>query len=198
MAKRNPQPEDDDLDYQDLEDSTPPEPEDDDLEYQSTGEVGEKFSDKAILELLLDTEIVLKNLQRNMEGLEEINGVFVQLRLPIARDEVIAFVINSLRSIINPSNSFSYIEADAAKVSIYEKILEFEYMAVEEFTIDARDQETLINMCDHTLELFYGKVIEGHLTQALKDIFAGTNTIADKPKTESMFSLRGIMGENTK
>lgn len=156
-------------------------------------EVGEKFTDKAILDLLLDTEIILKNLQRNMEGLEEFNGEFRQVRLPIARDEVIAFVINSLRSIINPSNSFSYVTEDQAKMSIYEKILEFEYMAVEEFTIDNKDFETLINMCDHALELFYGKVIEGHLTNALKDIFAGTHReIENKNKGEKLFTFNNL------
>jgi len=158
--------------------------------------VGESFTDKAILDLLLDTEIILKNLQRNMEGKEEINGEFVQVRLPIARDEIIAFVINSLRSIINPSNSFSYIGEDEAKMSRYEKILEFEYMAVEEFTIDNKDFETLINMCDHALELFYGKVIEGHLTTALQGILTGTNPQIDhKKEPESLFTLNKLMGK---
>jgi hypothetical protein len=167
---------------------------DDELVYDSPESIGEKFGDKAILELLLDTEILLKNLQRNMEGLEEINGEFIQVRLPIARDEVIAFVINSLRSIINPSSSFSYIEVDQARNSTYEKILEFEYMAVEELTIDAKDQETLINMCDHSLELFYGKVIEGHLTTALKDIFSGTHTKPEIKQDNGFFSLKNMFG----
>jgi len=166
----------------------------DDVKYDSSDAIGEKFTDKSILELLLDTENLLKNLQRNMEGKEEINGEFIQIRLPIARDEVIGSIINSLRSIINPSNSFSYIEKEEAKTSIYEKILEFEYMAVEELTISAKDQEMIINMCDHTLELFYGKIIEGHLTTALKDIFAGTHTTLEKPKTTGLFSIDNIMG----
>lgn len=169
---------------------------DEDLNYTGSESVGEKFSDKAILEMMIDTELLLKNLQRNMEGLEEINGTFVQVRLPIARDETIAFIINSLRSIINPSNSLSYMEADAAKVSTYEKILEFEYLTVEDVLIDAKDQETLINMCDHTLELFYGKVVEGHLTDAMKTFFVGQNIQQDKPKEQSFFSLERIMGKS--
>ena len=158
--------------------------------------IGEKYEDKAILDLLLDTEIILKNLQRNMEGREHVNGVWKQTRLPIARDEVIAQIINSLRSIINPSNSFSYLEESQAKMSIYEKIIEFEYLAVEEPTIDNKDYETLINMCDHSLELFYGKVIDGHLTTALKDIFAGTNTQKEEKTSTGLFSMNNLLGNN--
>lgn len=168
----------------------------DNIDYEPSADVGEKYTDKAILDLLLDTEITLKNLQRNMEGKELINNQWMQTRLPIARDTVIAFVINSLRTIINPSNSFSYIEKEQAKMSIYEKILEFEYMAVEEITIENCDFESLINMCDHALELFYGKVIDGHLTNALENIYAGTKTPLERPKEESLFSLKNMLGKN--
>lgn len=153
----------------------------------------EKFRDKSILEAVLDRERPLKTLQRRLEGKEEVNGEWKQLRLPRARDEIISLIIISLASIISSSNSFSDIHPDKAKVIIYEKILEFEYLAVEEITIKNEDYETIINICDHALELFFSSVENGHMTNALKDIFSGSNTQVTKPQSDGFF--KELIGE---
>jgi hypothetical protein len=153
----------------------------------------EKFRDKSILEAVLDRERVLKTLQRKLEGQEDVNGEWTQVRLPIARDEVIAIMITSLGTIINSSNSFADIDPDVAKMMIYEKILEFEYLAVEEITIESAHFEAIINMCDHSLVLFLSSVEYGHLTNALKDIFSGSNNNVARPQETGFF--KELFGE---
>lgn len=153
----------------------------------SNNEPGEKFRDKSILEAVLDRERPLKTLQRRLEGKEEVNGEWKQVRLPRARDEIISLIIISLSSVISSSHSFADIDPDKAKVIIYEKILEFEYLAVEEVTIKEEDFETIINICDHALELFFSSIENGHMTNALKDIFSGSNNQIQKNEKEGFF-----------
>lgn len=151
---------------------------------------GDRIEEKPTLDVVFDTETLLKTLKKEMEGKELINGEYVQVRLPIARDETIALIINSLRSIINPSNLLANFEEERAKLVQWEKILEFEYLAIEDPTIDNNEYETLINMCDHALDLFLSKVIDGHATQTIETIYTGQRIIEEtKGKQTSLLGL---------
>jgi len=147
---------------------------DDDYSYDvGQGNAGENIPDKPTIDKFYDTENILYSLEKTFRGYQKNNNKWVYVTRPIARDEFINLTINSLRSVINPENIISKKSAEEIEVILLEKNLEFIDLCEDELTLEDDYFETIVNIFDHSLELFMGLVQGGHGAQTLKEIYAG-------------------------
>ena len=165
--------------------------------YESDSEGhGETIIDKPTIDNFFDTENILHSMEKTMRGYQKQNGKWIpKLSKPIARDEFINLTINSLRSVINPENIISKKSAEDVEVILLEKNLEFIDVVQDESPFSPQLElyfESVVNMHDHSLELFMGLVEGGHGAQTLKEIHAGVARSIDNfyPRQEdSTFRL---------
>ncbi len=157
---------------------------------------GESIVDKPTIDGFFDTENILYSMEKTMRGYQKQNGKWIPLLSdPIARDEFINLTINSLRSIVNPENIISKKSAEDIEIILLEKNLEFIDVVEDESPFSPQIElyfESLVNMHDHTLELFMGLVQGGHGAQTLKEIYAGVAKSTDDfyaKKEDSSFRL---------
>lgn len=147
-----------------------------DYDYDGADEgSAEKIQDKPTIDNFFDTENLLYSLEKTFRGFQKQNKTWVYVTRPIARDEFINLTINSLRSVINPENIISKKSAEEIEIILLEKNLEFIDLCEDEsiYTLNGDYFESIVNIFDHTLELFMGLVQGGHGAQTLKEIYAG-------------------------
>ena len=136
-------------------------------------------TDKPIIDKFYDTENVLYSIEKTMRGFQKKDNKWIYVTKPIARDEFINLTVNSLRSVINPENIISKKSAEDIEIILLEKNLEFIDLCEDEPTLSEDHIETIINIYDHTLELFMGLVENGWGAQTLKEIYAGVANSID-------------------
>ena len=155
---------------------------------------GETISEKPTIDNFFDTENILHSLEKTFRGYQKQNKKWVYVTRPIARDEFINLTINSLRSVINPENIISKKSAEEIEIILLEKNLEFIDLCEDEsiYTLNGDYFESIVNIYDHSLELFMGLVQGGHGAQTLKEIYAGVARNVDdfhNNKEDSTFRL---------
>ena len=137
---------------------------------------GESMVSKGTIESIYNTEDILYRVEKAARGFQIIDGEWKQISDPIARDEFISMMINSMRSIINPNFMTTKLTADEAKELLMEKNEEFIDACNDEPTLDEDYVEYAINLHDISLQLFMGQVVEGwgakNLRQLSAQIFA--------------------------
>lgn len=140
-------------------------------------EQGEPIAEKPTIDKFFDTENILYSLEKTFRGYQKKDGKWVPLLSePIARDEFINLTINSLRSVINPENIISKKSAEEIEIILLEKNLEFIDVVEDESPYSPQLDiyfESIVNIYDHSLELFMGLVQGGHGAETLKQIYAG-------------------------
>lgn len=179
---------DESTDYQDESNN-----DDEDYSYDNSGVVsGESIPDKPTIDKFYDTENILYSIEKTFRGYQKQNNQWVYVTKPIARDEFINLTINSLRSVINPENIISKKTAEEIEVILLEKNLEFIDLCEDEVTLEEDYFEAVVNIYDHSLELFMGLVQGGHGAQTLKEIYAGVANSMDSfhNNDDSTFKLR--------
>lgn len=145
----------------------------DDLSYYGTpNDGGEEVTHSVTTEAFFKTEETLYALEKHFRGYQKINGKWVYKNKPIARDEFINQIMNSLRSILNPGNMISNMDADDLAFVLLEKNTEIIYAALEEATLDEDDYEYVVNVCDHTMQLFVGHLVRGHGSKVARQMSA--------------------------
>lgn len=182
------QPKDEDDDYNDT---------DADYGYESEPEGNsETIAEKPTIDNFFDTENILYSIEKTFRGYQKQNNKWIPLLSePIARDEFINLTINSLRSVINPENIISKKSAEEIEIILLEKNLEFIDVVQDESPYSPQIElyfESIVNIYDHSLELFMGLVQGGHGAQVLKEIYAGVANSIDgfhNEKEDSTFRL---------
>ncbi len=154
----------------------------------------ESITEKPTIDNFFDTENILHSLEKTFRGYQKQNNKWVYVTRPIARDEFINMTINSLRSVINPENIISKKSAEEIEIILLEKNLEFIDLCEDEsrYTLNGDYFESIVNIFDHSLELFMGLVQGGHGAQTLKEIYAGVARNVDdfhSRKEDSTFRL---------
>lgn len=169
---------------------------DNDYEYETPDEgSGEPITEKPTIDNFFDTENILYSIEKTFRGYQKQNGKWVYVTRPIARDEFINLTINSLRSVVNPENIITKKSAEEIEIILLEKNLEFIDLCEDEsiYTLNGDYFESIINIYDHTLELFMGLVEGGHGAETLKQIYAGVardmSNIQTQQKEDSTFRL---------
>lgn len=156
-------------------------------------EDGETIKEKPTIDGFFDTENILYSIEKTFRGYQKQNGKWVYVTRPIARDEFINLTINSLRSVINQENIISKKSAEDIEIILLEKNYEFIDLCEDEsiYTLNGDYFESIVNIYDHTLELFMGLVQGGHGAQVLKEIYAGVANKMDDfhNKEDSTFRL---------
>jgi len=155
---------------------------------------GEPIAEKPTIDNFFDTENILHSLEKTFRGYQKQNKKWVYVTRPIARDEFINLTINSLRSVINPENIISKKSAEEIEIILLEKNLEFIDLCEDEsmYTLNGDYFESIVNIFDHSLELFMGLVQGGHGAETLKQIYAGVANSMDsfhEKKEDSTFRL---------
>ena len=133
-------------------------------------ENSEPLMNKNTIENFFDTEGILMRIEKTLRGFQMKDGKWLKVCHPIANDEFINMMMNSLRSVINPENMISIMSADQVNTILMEKNNEFIYACLDEESVDEDDFEYLVNLHDHTLELFLGHVIHGHGSKVVRQI----------------------------
>ena len=163
----------------------------DDAGYSGSNIHGETIPDKPTIDKFYDTEAILYAMEKTFRGYQKEQNRWVYKSRPIARDEFINQIINSLRSVVNPENILSKKTDEEIEVILLEKNNEIIDMCEDEITLGDEHIESVINICDHTMELFLGLVANGHGAQTLKEIYAGVSHSLNPNdnKEDSVFRL---------
>ena len=146
---------------------------------------GESIVTKSTVDSIYATEDILHRVEKAALGWQIIDGEYKKISDPIARDEFISMMINSLRSVINPNFMTTKITSDEAKELLMEKNEEFIDACNDEPTLDEDYIEYAINLHDIPLQLFMGHVIDGHGAKTLKQLGAQMFVRDDPAKVQS-------------
>lgn len=122
---------------------------------------GEPVTERPTIDGFFHFNDEIINIQRTMRGWELTGNEWQYTGKPLARDEFINYMINSIRSIVNQSNYLASLEEDEVFFILDEKNVEFIYACYDEPTIDSIDIEKVVNLHDHMLELFLKTVRDG-------------------------------------
>ncbi len=158
----------------------------------------EPITEKPTIDNFFDTENILYSIEKTFRGYQKQNLKWVYVTRPIARDEFINITINSLRSVINPENIISKKSSEEIEIILLEKNLEFIDLCEDEsrYTLNGDYFESIVNIYDHTLELFMGLVEGGHGADTLKQIYAGVaRDISDTHNVKENSTFRLAVGD---
>lgn len=148
----------------------------------------ESMMSKSTIENFFDTEGILLRIEKTLRGFQKKEDLWVKVGLPIARDEFINMMMNSLRSIINPENMISVLTEDTIRELLLEKNYEFIFACHDEMSISEDDFEYLVNLHDHTMQLFLGHLLEGHGSKVVRQI-SGSLYYPEQKKEKAAFSF---------
>lgn len=133
---------------------------------------GENMVSKGTIESIYNTEDILYRVEKAARGFQILDGEWKKSSDPIARDEFISMMINSMRSIINPNFMTTKLTSEESKELLMEKNEEFIDACNDEPTLDEDYVEYAINIHDVSLQLFMGQIVEGHGAKTLKQLGA--------------------------
>ncbi len=156
--------------------------------------------ENSVMTGFFDIDIELKRLELRWKGLIISDGEIIRISNPIASDEFINSVINSLKSTANQVFSISYITKQEANDIILEKDIAIYKSVAEEGIYFQGDFQLFKEDVDHFLQLFMGHVINGHGINAATSLQAGV--VAEKQintgkKRESLMEIsKNILLEN--
>lgn len=188
MVKIKPEPEYEE-DFSDNEGIL--EDDNDSLEYETHEGKGESIINKPTMDNFFNTEQLLQEIEKTMKGYQKKDGKWVDATTPKARDEFINSMINRLRSVINQQNMISYINEDDSKFLLLEKNKDFIFSVYEESSIEDEDVESIINIFDHTLQIFMGQVTEGFGARTLRQVAANVSyEIPKEQKDDGLLNLK--------
>lgn len=136
----------------------------------NNGSSSESLVNKSTIENFYATEDILHRIEKSARGYQIRDGDWVKVSEPIARDEFIDMMMNSLRSIINPNFILSQLTEDEIKEILMEKNEEFIDACNDEPTLDEDNVEYAINLHDIPLQIFLGQVKDGHGSKVLRQI----------------------------
>jgi hypothetical protein len=157
-------------------------------------------SNDSVMTGFFDLDIELKRLELRWKGLIINNGEIIRVADPIASDEFINSVINSLKSTANQVFSISYLSKREANNIILEKDIAIYKSVAEEGIYFQGDFDLFKEDVDHFLQLFMGHVINGHGINAATSLQAGV--VAEKQietgkKKESLLEIsKNILLDN--
>jgi len=132
----------------------------------------ETVKDTSILDSIFSPEVLLYNLEKTLRGYQQENGEWIKKNLPLARGNFISKTINSLRSVVNSQNIASMMTKEQTDTILLEKAKEFTFSVIDEPSIDESDTEFLLNLHDHTLQMFMGLVEGGTGNKTIRQISA--------------------------
>lgn len=170
-------------------DNSDPLTDDDDFAYPVSGVSNEDVTTRPATEAFFLTEDMLYSIEKHFRGFQKIDGKWIYKNQPIARDEFINQLMNTLRSVINPANMISKMNEQDLAFVMLEKNTEIIWSALEEPTLDEDDIEYVINVCDHTMQLFIGHLINGHGSTVARQMSANIyqDVAREEQKKKSIF-----------
>ncbi len=156
-----------------------------------TSGYSENIKDTDTIISFFDTEDELYRIEKTMRGYQIIDKEWVYTNTPLARDEFISMMMNSLRSVINKVNMVSGLHEDDIAVVLEEKNTEFIYACLEEPTLDEDDFEQVVNIHDHALQLFFGHLANRHGSIVARQMSAGMyqEKMYDEKKNSSFINF---------
>ena len=116
-----------------------------------------------------DSERVLYEIKKTINGFDKRNGKYVRVAYPMARTDFVNLYINSLRSLLNFPNLFSQKSAKEAAFDMMEGLKEMTFAAVD-YGVKEEHIETFINIYDTLKSTFYGIIVEGRGTENIKQV----------------------------
>jgi len=137
-------------------------------------------------------ELEIQNIEKTMRGFAPRNNVWVYISQPLARDEFISGMINSLRSIIKQGSYLGSLDVDEVNTILMEKNYEFSGSVFLEPTIDDDDAEKIINMHDHMLELFLKTLRDGMGNDTVRQMSANIYNDTQQRAKESLVNWDAI------
>lgn len=123
-------------------------------------------------DLFFMTENLLYEIEKNFRGYTKVNGAWRYMSDPIARDEIINQFMNCIRSIVNPIHMTSSLGTEELAFDLLEKITEVIFTIYDEQSIDDDKVEHLINVIDHTIQIFAGHIQNGHGSKFARQMYA--------------------------
>lgn len=130
--------------------------EEDKVQYGS----GESAGSPELYLKFYDPEIVLDYIKKTLEGKTLIRGEFVKTDIALARTEIINMVINRIRSIMNSVFIMSDKSPDEMKYNIMEANKGLVDFMLNDCTIRPQNAQYIIDLMDHTLDMFRG-IVQG-------------------------------------
>lgn len=177
----------------------PPLPEEDPIYSNPDSTHTEELIGKTTIENFFDTEGIIQRLEKSMRGYQIRDGEYVKVGDELAQDSFIDKTINSLRSVINPYSMISKMSEDDIKDLLMEKMDDFIESALDEPSVGEDDITHIIDLVDHSLQIFMGHLREGHGSKILRQL-GGNLYVPDKEQENksytlgSMFSFGGKKG----
>jgi hypothetical protein len=147
---------------------------------------GDSVVEKPHIEGFFAYEQEIQDIDRTMRGFSPRNGVWVYTSKPLARDEFISSMVNSLRSIVKKGSSLGDLDVDEVNTILMEKNYEFAGSVYLEPTIDDDNAEKIINMHDHMLELYLKTLRDGLGNDTVRQVSANMYQDNKQNKKESI------------
>jgi len=122
---------------------------------------GESVVEKPTMDGFFSYDLELQTIDKTMRGFSPRDGVWVYTSKPLADDEFISGMINSLKSIIRQGAYLVSLEEEEVNTILMEKNYEFAGTVYLDSSIDDDDAERIINIHDHMLELFLKSTRDG-------------------------------------
>ena len=156
---------------------------------------GESILEKPLINTFFDPEqMLLTPVEKTMKGFQKIDGEWVYSSRPLARTAFINNMINMMRSVINTINFNSKLTSKQIDNILLEKNIEFIEMCKLEpkWSLDDENVEMVVNIFDHSLQMYMGVVENGRITDVITQIATGSyNMDAFKNINKSNESLLG-------
>jgi hypothetical protein len=149
------------------QDEEPEISEDEDYAYDVPDSVQTENVDSRMSANDFNTERLLYDIKKTMNGFDKRDGVWVRVTYPLCRTEFINNFINSIRSLVNFHNMFSITTAPESALNMLESLKEMTFYAVDS-GVKEEHIETLINIYDTIKATFYGIIIDGRGTENIK------------------------------
>lgn len=152
----------------------------------------------AVMKNFFDTTQFLSDFKKELQG--QVKGpdgryMWPENPQPVAADDFIDDLVNSLRSVINQHSSVSAMSGPKADRILLEKFMAFAKAVVEEPFFKEEKYYLLSENFDHALELFMGLVVEAHGTHVATSLQAGVVAEYNDPNknNQSMFDKARAM-----
>ena len=157
---------------------------------QNTMGSREGLNNLPTIDSFLNPEEYLYRIKKSMLGFELQDGEYVRITEPWATNRFINLFINGLRSVLTQHSMWSCVTAEEAAYNMMERLKEI-IMAGVDMGVQSEHLETIINIFDNAMQLFYGIIIDGKGRENIKQVLTSVyKDMSVQEEKKNLFNLK--------